>query len=84
MGEGSCEAVAAWARLPLALHRDERGVISILTVFAMLMLTALLGMVMNVGRQVDGKIRMQNAADAAAYSGGVVLARGMNLSLIHI
>ena len=38
----------------------------------------LLGMVMNVGRQVDGKIRMQNAADAAAYSGGVVLARGMN------
>ena len=33
---------------------------------------------MNVGRQVDGKIRMQNAADAAAYSGGVVLARGMN------
>ena len=38
----------------------------------------LLGMVMNVGRHVDGKIRMQNAADAAAYSGGVVLARGMN------
>jgi len=38
----------------------------------------LLGMVMNVGRQVDGKIRLQNAADAAAYSGGLVLARGMN------
>jgi hypothetical protein len=35
-------------------------------------------MVMNVGRQVDGKVRMQNAADAAAYSGGTVLARGMN------
>ena len=43
-----------------------------------MVLTMLLGMVMNVGRQVDGKIRMQNAADAAAYSGGVVLARGMN------
>ena len=27
---------------------------------------------------VDGKIRMQNAADSAAYSGGVVLARGLN------
>ena len=38
----------------------------------------LLGMVMNVGRHVDGKLRMQNAADSAAYSGGVVLARGMN------
>ena len=41
-------------------------------------LAMLLGMVMNVGRHVDGKIRMQNAADSAAYSGGVVLARGMN------
>jgi hypothetical protein len=60
------------------LHRDQRGVISILSVFALLILTALLGMVMNVGRQVDGKIRMQNAADEAAYSGAVVLARGMN------
>jgi hypothetical protein len=60
------------------LHRDQRGTISIVSVFAMLLLTMLLGMVMNVGRQVDGKIRMQNATDAAAYSGGVVLARGMN------
>ena len=60
------------------LHRDQGGTISILSVFAVLLLTMLLGMVMNVGRQVDGKIRMQNAADAAAYSGGVVLARGMN------
>jgi len=42
------------------------------------MLIMLLGMVMNAGRQVDDKIRMQNAADAAAYSGGVVIARGMN------
>jgi len=60
------------------LHRDTDGTISILSVFAVLLLTILLGMVMNVGRHVDGKIRMQNAADAAAYSGGVVLARGMN------
>ncbi|NQU26476.1 MAG: Tad domain-containing protein [Candidatus Nealsonbacteria bacterium] len=49
-----------------------------MSVFALMVLTMLLGMVMNVGRQVDGKIRMQNSADAAAYSGGVVLARGMN------
>jgi len=60
------------------LHRDQNGTISILSVFAVMLLTMLLGMVMNVGRQVDGKIRMQNAADASAYSGGVVLARGMN------
>ncbi len=60
------------------LHRDQDGVISILSVFAVLLLVMLLGMVMNVGRQVDGKIRLQNAADAAAYSGGVVMARGLN------
>src|SRR5438067_1692959 len=60
------------------LHRDERGSISLATVFALLLLTFLLGMVLNVGRQVDSKVKMQNAADAATYSGGVVLARGMN------
>ena len=65
-------------RTLLALHRDERGAISVLSVFSLLLLTMLLGMVMNVGRQVDRKVRMQNAADAATYSGGVMLARGMN------
>jgi len=60
------------------LHRDERGALSIVSVFAVMLLTMLLGMVMNAGRAVDGKIRMQNSADAAAYSGGVVLSRGMN------
>lgn len=60
------------------LHRDQQGSISVLSVFAVLLLTMLLGMVMNVGRHVDSKVRMQNAADAAAYSGGVVIARGLN------
>jgi len=71
-------AGAALRLLPGRLNRDQAGTISIVTVFATMLLTMLLGMVMNVGRQVDGKIRMQNAADAAAYSGGVVLTRGMN------
>jgi len=62
----------------LCIHRDQHGTISIISVFVLMLLTMLLGMVMNVGRQVDGKIRMQNTADAAAYSGTVVLARGMN------
>ena len=55
------------------LHRDQQGTISIVSVFAVMFLAMLLGMVMNSGREVDGKIRMQNAADSAAYSGGVVL-----------
>jgi len=72
------QIVAGLVRLPSRFNRDQRGTISIISVFAVMLLTILLGMVMNVGRQVDGKIRMQNAADAATYSGGVVLSRGMN------
>jgi len=60
------------------LHRDQRGSISIVTVFALLMFTMLLIMVVNVGTHVDDKLKMQNAADASAYSGGVIIARGMN------
>jgi hypothetical protein len=47
-------------------------------VFALLLLTVLLGMVINAGRQVENKVKLQTAADASTYSGGVVLARGMN------
>ncbi len=61
-----------------ALPADENGAMSLVSVFAVLILTILLGMVMNVGKAADHKIRMQNAADAIAYSGGTVLARGMN------
>ncbi|MDA1016948.1 MAG: Tad domain-containing protein [Planctomycetota bacterium] len=60
------------------LHHDQRGTISILTVFSLLMFTMLLVMITNVGRHLDDKVRMQNAADASAYSGGVVVSRGMN------
>jgi hypothetical protein len=61
-----------------ALSRDERGTISILSVITIFVLAVVLGMVVNAGRQVDEKVRMQNAADAATYSGGVVVARGLN------
>lgn len=73
-----CRLAGAAARLARRGHRDQHGAMSILSVLTVLALTMLLGMVMNVGREVDGKIRMQNAADAAAYSGGLVLARGLN------
>jgi hypothetical protein len=60
------------------LHRDETGAISLLTVFTVLGLAGLLGMVINVGRSIDSKVRRQHATDAATYSGTVILARGMN------
>src|SRR5579863_3135963 len=61
-----------------ALHRDERGTIGIMSVVTIFTLSIVLAMVINAGRQVDDKVRLQNAADAAAYSGGVVIARGLN------
>ncbi len=66
------------ARRLSQLRRDERGSLSIASVFALMMLVMLLGLVVNVGRQVDRKVKAQNAADATAYSSGVVLARNMN------
>ena len=60
------------------LHGDERGTISIMAVFSMLMFTMLLVMVTNVARHADDKIRLQNAADAASQTGTVTVARGMN------
>ena len=61
-----------------SLHRDERGAMSLVTVLSLLFLVMLLGMVFNVGRQANAKIRLQNAADSGTYAGGGVLARGMN------
>lgn len=60
------------------LHGDQRGSISIASVFTLLLLVMLLGMVMNSSRQIDRKVRMQNAADSMAWSSGQVMVRSMN------
>ncbi len=59
-------------------HQDQRGAMSFVTLFTVLMLSFLLGMLLNVCKISDEKIRMQDATDAATYSSGVVMARGMN------
>lgn len=70
----AAERLSRLRRLP----DDQRGTISILTVFSLLMFTMLLILISNVATHVDDKIKMQNAADASAYSGGVIIARGLN------
>lgn len=60
------------------IHSDESGSISIASVFALLMLVFILGMVMNSTRQVDRKVKMQNAADAATRAGSLEITRSMN------
>lgn len=66
------------ASLPARLHADQSGSISISAVFGVLFLTFLLGLVMNSSFQVDQKVKMQNAADAATYAGAVAIGRSMN------
>ena len=44
------------------LHRDQRGAIAPLSVFAIFMFTILMVQVVNVGRQLDDKLRMPEYA----------------------
>jgi hypothetical protein len=76
---GSPRRATVWLTVSLRrFHRDQGGSISIVSVFAVMLLAMLLGMVLNIGQQADSKVKMQNAADSATYAGGVVMARGMN------
>ena len=60
------------------LAADERGSISLASVFALILLSFVLGLVMNSTRQADQRIKLQNAADSAARSGGTLFARSLN------
>lgn len=60
------------------VRRNEDGVITLLTVFVLLGLTMILLGMINVARQIDAKIRRQNAADAGTRSAAGIVARGMN------
>ena len=70
--------LASLARLVRHVRRDETGVISLLTVFVLLGLTMLLLAMINIAKQIDGKVRCQNAVDAATRSAASTVARGMN------
>ncbi len=58
---------------------DERGAIMVLGVFMAIFLTAALYYLIGIGEAIWQRERMQDAADAAAFSAAVVHARGMNL-----
>jgi len=60
------------------LALDRSGSMSIVSLFSVLLLTFLMGMVMNSGQEVDQKVKMQNAADASGYAGALVITRSMN------
>lgn len=62
-----------------SLHGDEGGQIAALGVLAAAAFACLLLLVVNTGYSTNGKIEMQNAADATAVSGATWVARGLNI-----
>jgi len=56
----------------------EEGMISLVSLFAVLGLLILFGALANVGRVTARKLETQNAADAVAHGAAVEMARGMN------
>ena len=63
----------------LQASRAARGQILVITLLAITLLAGLVFFVFNVGDQVNSRIQMQNAADAAAVSGAGWMARAMNV-----
>lgn len=68
---------------PGSAHADEGGQISVLLVLGLIPLIFLIALVFNTAKQTSQKMQMQGAADAAAVSGGVWVARGMNLMALN-
>lgn len=60
------------------LIRDERGAMMIIGTFMALGLIGTLWFLLGIGSSIVGKEKLQQAADAAAFSGAAVHARDMN------
>jgi hypothetical protein len=71
------------AEAPATLHRDERGQVTIIVVFGALAFVLLIAFIYNTAAATSRKIEMQGAADSAAVSAGVWMARGMNLIVLN-
>ena len=71
--------MANWIKsLHADLHRNEDGKITLVAAIMMLAMVVLIGLIGNAGHAVNQKIEAQNAADAAAFSSALWMARGMN------
>ena len=64
------------------LRRDERGAILVLGIFMCSCIVGALWYLAGIGSAIVYRERMQEAADAIAFSGAVLHARGMNLIVL--
>ena len=65
----------------LSKHIGERGQIAPVALFGVLIASAVLVVMYNTGQKVTERSQVANAADAAAYSGAVWVARHLNFML---
>jgi hypothetical protein len=67
------------------VHRDNSGAVMVVGVFMAVLVTGFMYSIIGIGNTIIYRERMQDAADALAFSGAVIHARGMNLiALINI
>jgi hypothetical protein len=64
--------------MPVRLHRDQRGQALFVMVLYFFLLAGLLFLTLNSGNQLNTKVKMQAAADSAAFTGASWFCRGMN------
>lgn len=60
------------------MHLNQKGQLSIFLAISLMIVITLLGFIVNVGLFVKAKINLQNAVDAAAFSGAAVQARQLS------
>ena len=90
-GRASCEKTRARSGPSLAsvssqfsvlsfrrFYRDERGQGIIFAAASLVVLVGFVALVYNLGRVIEGRTRMQVAADSAAYSGAMVEANSLS------
>ena len=65
-----------------SLRKDDDGAIMVIGVFMAVFLVGMLYYLMGLGQTMLFRQRMQDAADATAFSGAVMNARGMNLMVL--
>lgn len=64
------------------LVEDDRGAMMIMGIFMTTLIVAMLYYIAGIGETIVYKERMQDAADATAMAGAVMLARGMNVIVL--
>ena len=70
-------------RTAKSFNRDEQGQLSVMLVLGLIPIIFLIALIFNSAHQTTRKIELQGAADSGAVSGGVWMARGMNLTVLN-